>query len=145
MELGGTERWLISLLEHCDRSRIEWTGVGLVNESRVDPSIVAEVQRHVPVFRGAAAARQVVAGSDALICHFIPNLSLFTAGFSGRSILVSHLTGEWNQRLIASAALGAKEFVAVSKAAAASFPPGRPVTVLHNGVDEKRGRTAAQP
>lgn len=138
LELGGTERWLISLLEHCDRSRIEWTGVGLVNESRVDPSIVAEVQRYVPVFRGPVAARQVVAGSDALICHFIPNLSSFTAGFSGRTILVSHLTGDWNQRLIASAALGAKEFVAVSKAAAASFPPGRPVTVLHNGVDEKR-------
>lgn len=138
LELGGTERWLISLLEHCDQSRIEWTGVGFVNQARFDPSIVAEVERHVPVFRGPTAARQVVASSDVLICHFIPNLSSFTAGFPGRTILVSHLTGDWNKRLLSAAALGAKEFVAVSKAAAASFPPGRPVTVLHNGVDEKR-------
>jgi glycosyltransferase involved in cell wall biosynthesis len=67
--LGGAERWISDLLDHCDGSRIHWTGVAIKAEPSGPevPTVRADWEEHCPVASGDAAIAALGRASDVLL------------------------------------------------------------------------------
>jgi glycosyltransferase involved in cell wall biosynthesis len=62
LSMGGAERWIVSLVQHMDPTRVQWTGVALSGWGGCDPELCAALASQVPVFSGPPRA-DVLAGS----------------------------------------------------------------------------------
>lgn len=76
--LGGAERWISDLLDHCDGSRIEWEGVdylAAINAPQI-PTVRADWLEHCPVGQGADAIRDMAERVDLMVAWGIMTAQL---------------------------------------------------------------------
>lgn len=156
--MGGAERWMIALAEHCDPEAVAWAGTALTADALAEPAICREMNRFMPVYGGPApdgdrshpyvtrlptaadAVTAVARQADVIISWGVHYLKDQLDGFPGASVLVSHGTGEWTNDAMKASESGATHFAAVSEAALAPFSPSArsKARVIHNGVDADR-------
>jgi len=158
--MGGAERWMIALAEHCDPEGVAWAGTALTEGAPAGAVICRELRRHMPVYGGpdpdpgdgrtrpyvtrlpsaADAVAEVARRADVIVSWGVHYLKDLLDGFAGASVLVSHGTGAWTCEAMRASESGATHFAAVSEAALAPFsPPARArARVLHNGADADR-------
>jgi len=158
---GGAERWIVTLAKSW-RSDVVATGVVLADWAGSEPGLVDELVRcGVQVHGGsklptdAANAPQVIrhgtlreataaalSNADVVISWGWGdvNRTLSDAGWRGPHVVVSHGACDWSKRLLDGPSRVATHLVAVSEAAARSFPPDQRdrVKVLWNGIEVDR-------
>lgn len=158
---GGAERWIVTLAKSW-RSDVVATGVVLADWAGSEPGLVDELVRcGVQVHGGsklptdAVNAPQVIrhgtlreatvaalADADIVISWGWGDVhrTLSDAGWTGPHVVVSHGACDWSKRLLDGPSRVATHLVAVSEAAAKSFPPDQRdrVKVLWNGIEVDR-------
>lgn len=126
--LGGAERWISDLLDHCDGSRIAWEGVAYLDAASAAPSIPtvrADWEAHCPVSSGPGAIRDLARRVDVLVAWGImtwqlegllaPDYPLVQVSHSSRDEPEIHRMADFPGSALA----------AVSRAALRGIPPGR--------------------
>lgn len=152
---GGVERQAISLLKHLP-PHIQCVGIGLAPGAPTDQATVAETMQFAPVFgtrrfsdcnrddlrnvRRFEKYEQVLdrfGHCDVLMAWSNTRIPEW---FTGRVVAISHGCVDWTRSVLAGMDSRATDRVAVSRAAARSFPVHRQseVTVIHNGIEFDR-------
>lgn len=121
---GGAEQWMLSLLDHCDKTCIDWRGVAVAYAHEVNGRIVQELGRRAPFGGGRAHVDRLYRECDVVVSWGIAaeDQRLPPRPRPCSVILVSHSHGTscpWTERVFARAEL-ADVLVGVS---AAALPP----------------------
>lgn len=148
LQLGGAERWILSLLKHIDRRCIMPTGVGSVLTECAPhyAPILEQCRSLVPVQFGINHIRSLLKCCDIVVAWGVKELTAAVDGFNGPVVFVSHGAGagdalKWTQNTIRCSVGGMTPFAAVSQSAATAFAVDnqpRQVTIIHNGVELAR-------
>jgi glycosyltransferase involved in cell wall biosynthesis len=154
LPLGGVERLIVDQLRYTPR--IHFTGVAVKSARLLWQANAAQVLAHCPIISpdripGAtaapnwpAAAAAVIDSSDVLIAWGFDPSDLGAATLAKlagkRVVLPSHCTCSFTRQMLAKLLPIATDLVAVSRAAAESFPADvrERVVVITNGVDVAR-------
>lgn len=157
---GGAERWIVTLCKTW-KSDVRATAVVLADWAGSEPDLVDELTRCGVVVRAGphvsnsansdkvlrhfsldAAARAALADCDVVISWGWGDVHqvLAKAGWTGPHVVVSHGACEWSQKLLDGPSRAATHLVAVSLAAAGSFPAELrdKATVIWNGIELDR-------
>lgn len=157
LDAGGSEIWMMSLVRNTPG--IHWSGCAHVGVKYMQPWVVEEMASLLPVYSHAFdqfdddkslpitrldsardAIEAVARHSDILVVWGVIDLGHYLSDeYDGRVVLVSHCSPvELSEKILHSSYECATNYVAVSSAAAKSFPEGLDVEVIHNGADESR-------
>lgn len=162
--LGGAERWILSLCAAwADRTAVDVQAIALTSGAQSWEPFCVEAERHgvavladrtfhdtqpnatrsiTRLASATAALRAAVESVDVVVHWGIPNVrELFAlAGYAGRSVSVSHGSGDWTLQMTTQAATGSTHFAAVSRPSRDAQPPAvRDRTkILWNGIDPDR-------
>lgn len=140
--LGGAERHISDILEHCDPARVVCGGIAVQSSPTVPliPTVIDRWRSRAAVAFGAEAARAVVLGCDVLLTWGFRSADTARIVPAGLPVVeISHCAWEANQD---HCALPGSTVVAVAEAALAGVPPGRRpgARVIHNAVHPDRVR-----
>lgn len=142
--VGGAERWIASLCQHFERSKIQPVRVLYTDWNQRSPIVDRWIPRDVEIVHagGAAGVEYGSRGLDVLISWGHLNLADLTRSLGCPVVDVQHgTTGHEIQRELAAAGVRAgAELVAVGEACLPNFSPEiRPrVTVIENGAEPDR-------
>lgn len=139
LELGGAERWIISLLQATD-ARIAWQGVALTLPHRFHPEIRAEVEACCPVLVGETGVADLSSACDLLVLWGVEGWrDLLPEDYRGAVVLVSHGADRWTAQVFQGSE-AAQALVAVSEVALQPLaePERGRAWVVQNAVDPAR-------
>jgi len=120
---GGAEQWMLSMIDHCDRSRVHWVGMAVLYPQHHDPRTQAAFHRRVPVGVGGGAVEELYRRVDVAVVWGINGLDqrVPERPRNPKVVLVSHGIGPWTARVFEQSE-EADAVVAVSRAALAPMP-----------------------
>lgn len=139
LELGGAERWIVSLLQSTD-ARIAWQGVALVQGHRFHTEVRAEVEGVAPVLTGVAGLHALAALCDVLVVWGVEDWrSQIPSDYRGAIVLVSHGADNWTAEIFQNCE-EAEGLVAVSDVALHPLPAHERnrAWVIRNAVEPAR-------
>lgn len=163
LQLGGAERWMLSLAKNTNPKRIEWIGTALSEWAYSSPQLCKELAQYMPIYGGPAhgdpklhdlesvtrlkpdasiAINKVASEADVIISwggyYLDTMLCNYIQHYGIRSITVSHCDGPANE--FAAYEAGATNFAAVCEAAKVVFSPKTRISteVIYNGADVNR-------
>lgn len=138
---GGAEQWVLSVLESCDRERVEWAGLAVAYEQHAYGPMRPEMERLVPVGDGPAALDALYAHCDVVLLWGVgtPDQRVPPRPRPFKLALVSQGVGHWTARVFERPE-DADALVGVSPAAISPIPVEyrRRAKVILNCYDPKR-------
>ena len=157
LQLGGAERWMVSLAMNTNPSEIQWVGTALRAPHRVSLSLVGELARCMPVLGITPPGRGqllpwIQPGTEAAVFAWLADnadcvIAWGPGGSVGptppeRVIFVAHGARASTCRTALAARPYCDNYVAVSATSRAALPAEiqERTTVIHNGIDEDRCR-----
>lgn len=133
--MGGAERWLVSLAQTLDRSRVDLVGVGLLSTDQADAILLDKLTRVAPLYVGPDGCRRLAEKSDVIVFWARPTPPF---PLPRHRIWCSHGSGKWSLPVARGAEAAGYHLAAVSAEAAKVFPTPSKAKIIFNGMDASR-------
>ncbi len=137
LQIGGAERWLVSLATGLDRHTFDVIGIVSTLEDPIHPYIDGKLRGKIPVYLGPKYYRPLGIAANFLIGWGDYDLSS-VADLPCTKIHVAQGQCAWTRRCIDKVLPYIDHQVAVSQAAANCYPNAAATTIIPNMVDVNR-------
>jgi len=137
LELGGAERWIVSLATGLNPTYFDALAIAIQTPNAVHPIVATHLRDRIPILHGPEHFAELASRADAIIAWGGCDISA-AARYSCKIVYVAQGQCAWTCTCVRTALVHATHHVAVSQAAAQTFPDPRAVTVLYNPVDTNR-------
>ena len=137
LQLGGAERWIVSLATGLNPTYFDALAIAIQAPNAVHPIVATHLHDRIPILHGTKHFAELASRSDAIIAWGECDLSA-AAVYTCKIVYVAQGQCPWTCACVRKAIERATHLVAVSKAAAQTFPDPTKVAILYNAVDTNR-------
>lgn len=157
LEMGGAERWMVSMAKHCDPMKVQWVGTALSPGASAKPELTSQLVNYMPLLGPAEKGdhdspdiqrfasmeevlKRIASNADVIVTWGFQSVGRFTDELDLPIVYVSHSSGGWTAEALQSSESQCTHYAAVSETAKAPFSEDirSQVRILHNGIETDR-------